>query len=273
MTAGLGRQVAAGAGALAALAVLVAGAAAGALGGILGAPGANVAPSGTALSAIPADYLALYQQAAATCPVPWAVLAAIGTVESANGQSTLPGVHSGVNSAGVAEGPMQFEPATFARYDQPIPPGGADPPSPYDPTDAVYAAARDLCANGARDSVDLPGAVYAYNHDPAYVAEVLHLAASYGQQVAAPPASGAAATAVTYAEAQIGIPYRWGGETPGIAFDFGDPPARHATVPPRPRASPQNSDREPQEWQNLTEWLRPFPTTTITPTGTSGRGW
>ena len=80
--------------------------------------------------------------------LPWTVLAAIGTVESDNGQSTLPGVHSGANAAG-AEGPMQFEPATFAAYDEPVPPGGADPPSPYDPTDAVYAAARLLCANGA----------------------------------------------------------------------------------------------------------------------------
>jgi cell wall-associated NlpC family hydrolase len=219
MTAGPGRQVAAGAGALAALVVLVAGAASGALGGILGAPGANVAPSGTALSAIPADYLALYQQAAATCPgLPWAVLAAIGTVESANGQSTLPGVHSGVNFAGVAEGPMQFEPATFVRYDQPIPPGGADPPSPYDPIDAIYAAARDLCANGARDGANMPSAVYAYNHDLAYVAKVLTLAASYSHEEQGTPGP-AAAVAVAYVEAQIGTPYRWGAEGPGVAFD------------------------------------------------------
>jgi hypothetical protein len=40
------------------------------------------------------------------------VLAAIGTIESDNGQSDLPGVHSGANAAGV-EGPMHFEPATF----------------------------------------------------------------------------------------------------------------------------------------------------------------
>jgi hypothetical protein len=57
-------------------------------------------------------------------------------------------------------GTHKFEPATFATYDQPVPPGGAKPPSPYDPTDAVYAAARDLCANGA----DLQAAVFAYNH-------------------------------------------------------------------------------------------------------------
>jgi len=44
---------------------------------------------------------------------PWhPLLAAIGTVESDNGQSSLPGVHSGANAAG-AEGTLQFEPATF----------------------------------------------------------------------------------------------------------------------------------------------------------------
>jgi membrane-bound lytic murein transglycosylase B len=74
---------------------------------------------------------------------------------------------------------MQFLPATFAAYALPVPPGGAAPPSPYDPTDAVYAAARLLCADGARDGADVRGAVYAYNHSPAYVAQVLSLAAAY----------------------------------------------------------------------------------------------
>jgi hypothetical protein len=61
--------------------------------------------------------LTLYQQAASTCPgLPWTILAAIGTVESDNGQSNLPGVHSGANSEG-AEGPMQFEPPTFSLGD------------------------------------------------------------------------------------------------------------------------------------------------------------
>jgi hypothetical protein len=58
--------------------------------------------------------LTLYQQAAATCPgLPWTILATIGTIESDNGQSDLPGVHSGANPAG-AQGPMQFEPKTFS---------------------------------------------------------------------------------------------------------------------------------------------------------------
>jgi hypothetical protein len=75
--------------------------------------GVSPAATATATSEIPPAMLALYQQAAATCPgLPWTVLAAIGTIESDNGQSNLPGVHSGSNSAG-AEGPMQFLPATF----------------------------------------------------------------------------------------------------------------------------------------------------------------
>ena len=81
---------------------------------VLGVGSEAPAASFAATSKIPPAMLALYQQAAATCPgLPWAILAAIGTVESDNGQSTLPGVHSGANAAG-AEGMMQFEPATFA---------------------------------------------------------------------------------------------------------------------------------------------------------------
>ncbi len=81
--------------------------------------GTDIEPSASpaATAGIPPAMLTLYQQAAATCPgLPWTVLAAIGTVESDNGRSTLPGVHSGANAAG-AEGPMQFEPATFSFGD------------------------------------------------------------------------------------------------------------------------------------------------------------
>jgi membrane-bound lytic murein transglycosylase B len=98
-------------------------------------------------------------------------------------------VHSGANSAG-AEGPMQFEPATFAAYDEPVPPGGADPPSPYDAVDAVYAAARMLCANGASDGGDIEAAIFAYNHDQTYVLTVLDLAASYGPHPLVPSGGG-----------------------------------------------------------------------------------
>jgi cell wall-associated NlpC family hydrolase len=178
-------------------------------------------PSAAATASIPPAMLALYQAAATSCPgLPWTVLAAIGTVESDNGQSTLPGVHSGANGAG-AEGPMQFEPATFEEYAEPVPPGGADPPSPYDPNDAVYAAARLLCANGAADGADLSGAIESYNHSSSYVAQVLALAQSYGGTISSlvPSGSGAGVVAAEWALQQIGTPYVWGGETPGVGFD------------------------------------------------------
>ncbi|MGH8980986.1 MAG: hydrolase Nlp/P60, partial [Acidimicrobiales bacterium] len=66
----------------------------------------------------------------------------------------------------------RFLPASFAEYDEPVPPGETTPPSPEDPTDAIWAAARLLCANGAWDGVGILGAIYAYDHSQAYVAEV-----------------------------------------------------------------------------------------------------
>jgi len=148
----------------------------------LGAMGGALVPSaspGPAALRLPPQMLDLYRRAATSCPgLPWSVLAGIGTVESSNGTSDLPGVHSGANYAG-AEGPMQFEPGTFAEYDEPVPPGGSSPPSPYDPVDAVYAAARLLCANGAANGKDIGAAVFTYNHSQSYVDEVLSLARSY----------------------------------------------------------------------------------------------
>ncbi|MGH9071917.1 MAG: lytic transglycosylase domain-containing protein [Acidimicrobiales bacterium] len=145
-------------------------------------PPAAVATPGSAqgtVADVPPAMLGIYRSAETICPgLSWTVLAGIGTVESSNGTSDLPGVHSGANFAG-AEGPMQFEPATFAAYEYPVPPGGTNPPSPYDPVDAVYAAARDLCANGGGSPSGLPGAIFAYNHADWYVSEVLGLAQSY----------------------------------------------------------------------------------------------
>ena len=200
------------------MAVVVIAAAAGGLVSLVfaGSPllSSDILPSSQAVSAIPAAYLQTFEAAAATCPgLPWTVLAGIGRVETDFGADTQ------TSSAG-AVGPMQFLAATFAAYDTPVPPGGASPPSPFDPTDAIYAAARDLCANGAQDGTDIPGAIYAYNHSQAYVAEILSYAASYAAP--APTASApspAASEAVSYALAQIGTPYRWGGETPGVGFD------------------------------------------------------
>jgi hypothetical protein len=150
--------------------------------------GLGQAPSALARASIPADYLAWYISAAQTCQgLPWPVLAGIGKVESDHGQSNLPGVHAGANAAG-AEGPMQFLPATFGEFALDADP--AQPVSPYDPADAIYTAARMLCADGARGGspAGIDRAIFAYNHAGWYVAEVLSWAARY-----ASPGSTAAA--------------------------------------------------------------------------------
>jgi cell wall-associated NlpC family hydrolase len=171
-------------------------------------------PSARALSDIPPTYLTLYMAAAPTCPgLPWGVLAGIGEVESDHGRSSTPGVHSKANFAG-AEGPMQFEPPTFAQY---AVDGDHDGRlSPYDPADAVYTAASMLCANGATSGTHagIRQAVFAYNHSWSYVNEVLSWATRY---TAVAPAQ-AAATAIAFALRQVGKPYRWGAAGPD-AYD------------------------------------------------------
>jgi cell wall-associated NlpC family hydrolase len=167
-------------------------------------------PSVLALRDIPPAYLTLYISAARTCPdLPWGVLAGIGQVESGHGQSTAPGVRSGANYAG-AEGPMQFEPATFAQYAVDADHGGRL--SPYDPADAIYTAAAMLCANGAASGTPagIRQAVFAYNHSQAYVSDVLSWAARY----TVPAPSAAAAAAIAFALRQLGKPYQWGATGP-----------------------------------------------------------
>lgn len=117
-------------------------------------------------------YLALYRKAAATCPgLPWTTLAAIGQVESGHGRN------DGPSSAG-AEGPMQFEPATFASY---AVDGDHDGKVDImDPADSIFTAARYLCANGGgRGATALSHAVWDYNHAAWYVQLVLNLAGKY----------------------------------------------------------------------------------------------
>ncbi|GAA1895268.1 NlpC/P60 family protein [Streptantibioticus ferralitis] len=181
--------------------------------------GAGSQPSASAVSDIPPDYLLLYMQAAHTCRgLDWTVLAAIGKVETDHGRSDLVGVRSGANSAG-AEGPMQFLPSTFASViaEHPPPEGGATPPSPYNPHDAIYAAAAYLCDSGARDGRKLADAIYAYNHANWYVSEVLAQAQIYAssQGFGTNTAPNAVALeAINYAQGQLGLPYEWGGNGP-----------------------------------------------------------
>jgi hypothetical protein len=138
-----------------------------------------LAPSRAARADIPGNYLALYRSSAKSCPgLPWGVLAGIGKVESNHGRSQAPGVRSGVNAFGCCAGPMQFNirngpPSTWDHY------GDGILAHVYQARYAIPAAARLLCANGARGGRDLRGAIYAYNHAWWYVDQVLTLARSY----------------------------------------------------------------------------------------------
>src|SRR4051812_5559294 len=55
---------------------------------------ASATPTAEAKQTIPSDYLTLYRQAGTAFSVPWAVLAAIGAIESDHGRSAALGVQS-----------------------------------------------------------------------------------------------------------------------------------------------------------------------------------
>jgi cell wall-associated NlpC family hydrolase len=235
--------------AVAAALVLLAAAFLGAGAGILGqAASACQAqpPASTAAAAIPAAYLADYQAAGAQYGIPWTMLAGIGEIESGQGRSGAPGVHSGANPAGAA-GPMQFGIGGLAGNTwggAPVHPAsehaggyGIDGDhdgivNVYDPGDAIPSAAAFLQAHGA--PADIRAALFAYNHSDGYVTDVLDQAARYaagGTQVLAaeqspacqqaglgPLPAGTAGKVIAYTEAQLGKPYLWGATGPD-AFD------------------------------------------------------
>jgi peptidoglycan DL-endopeptidase CwlO len=207
------------------------------------------AVSSTAGRSIPANYLAAYKQFGAQYGVPWPVLAGIGEVESNDGRSNLPGVHSGSNAFGAA-GPMQIgiggaagntwggapvHPASEAAAGVATDANGDGVASVYDPADAIAGAAKYLVAHGVQGNIS--AAIFAYNHLDSYVQTVLYWAGIYStggflvsqvnslsapdcltsaEQVA--PPNQTIAIIIAYAQAQLGKPYLWGGTGPD-AFD------------------------------------------------------
>src|SRR5271155_2189460 len=138
-----------------------------------GALAAELATSAASVQAlgfyrIPLFLLPIYRAAAIQYGVPWQILAAINEVETDYGSDLS------VSSAG-AEGWMQFEPSTWLQYGvDALDAGYADP---YNPVDAIFAAARYLRA-----------AILAYNHSEEYVSSVLlraKLISSYPKSVIA----------------------------------------------------------------------------------------
>ncbi|HEX8931389.1 MAG TPA: lytic transglycosylase domain-containing protein, partial [Actinomycetota bacterium] len=148
------------------------------------------APSDDARKDIPANYLAMYQQAADACPgLPWSVVAAIGKVETNHGRLKAPGVTEGANFAGAA-GPMQMGigvgAAGSAFWTYAIDGDGDGKASPYDPADAIPSATAYLCKALRDHGGDLSQAVFAYNHAQWYVDKVLAIASSYAATASLP---------------------------------------------------------------------------------------
>jgi soluble lytic murein transglycosylase-like protein len=111
---------------------------------------------------IPPFLLPIYQAAGIEYGVRWEILAAINEIETDYGRNL------NVSTAG-AVGWMQFLPSTWARYGVDANRDGRK--DPYNPVDAVFAAARYLKA--ARADQDVRAAIFAYNHADWYVNSVL----------------------------------------------------------------------------------------------------
>jgi hypothetical protein len=111
---------------------------------------------------IPPFLLPIYQAAGTQYGIRWEVLAAINEIETDYGRNL------NVSSAG-ALGWMQFIPSSWRMYGTDANRDGEK--DPYNPVDAIFAAARYLKAAGA-DS-DLRRAIFAYNHADWYVDSVM----------------------------------------------------------------------------------------------------
>jgi Transglycosylase SLT domain/Peptidase family M23 len=119
---------------------------------------------------IPPFLLPIYQACGTEYGIPWQVLASINKIETAFGTNL------NVSSAG-AMGWMQFIPSSWEMYG--LDANGDGRKDPYNPVDAICAAANYLQAAGAEDN--LYDAIFAYNHADWYVQEVLLYARAYGK--------------------------------------------------------------------------------------------
>jgi murein DD-endopeptidase MepM/ murein hydrolase activator NlpD len=119
---------------------------------------------------IPPFMLPIYQACGTQYGIPWPILASIHKIESGFG------TNMGPSTAG-AVGQMQFLPSTWQAYG--VDANNDGDKDPYNPLDAVCAAARYLNASGGEQ--DLERAIFAYNHATWYVDEVLFVARQYGR--------------------------------------------------------------------------------------------
>jgi Transglycosylase SLT domain len=119
---------------------------------------------------IPPFLLPIYQACGTEYGIPWQVLASINRIETAFGTNL------NVSSAG-ALGWMQFIPSSWQAYGVDANNDGRK--DPYNPVDAICAAARYLKAAGGNENIR--DAVFSYNHADWYVDEVLLYANQYAK--------------------------------------------------------------------------------------------
>src|SRR5919107_1374235 len=111
---------------------------------------------------VPPFLLPIYQAAGIEYGIRWEILAAINEIETDYGRNL------NVSSAG-ALGWMQFMPPTWKAYGTDANRDGVK--DPYNPVDAIFAAARYLKAAGGDE--DIRRAIFAYNHAGWYVDSVM----------------------------------------------------------------------------------------------------
>jgi hypothetical protein len=111
---------------------------------------------------VPVFLLPIYQAAGIQYGVRWEILAAINEIETDYGRNL------NVSSAG-AVGWMQFIPSTWKTYGVDANKDGRR--DPYNPVDAIFAAARYLKAAGYEKNVRQ--AIFGYNHADWYVDSVM----------------------------------------------------------------------------------------------------
>src|SRR3954451_18728108 len=111
---------------------------------------------------VPIFLLPIYQAAGIQYGVRWEVLAAINEIETDYGRNL------NVSSAG-AVGWMQFMPSTWKMYG--VDANRDNKRDPYNPVDAIFAAARYLKAAGGQNNIRR--AIFAYNHAGWYVDSVM----------------------------------------------------------------------------------------------------
>lgn len=134
-------------------------------------------PSEAALADIPENYLEQYRSAAEEYNIDWAILAAIGSIESDHGRMDTGGscIEGPPTPYGTAKGPMQFIDSTWATIG--IDGNGDGEANACNYEDAIPSSAKYLVESGAPG--DYYSAIFAYNRADWYVQDVMDQAEAY----------------------------------------------------------------------------------------------